>query len=134
MKKRNLLAALFASIAIFSSCEKNNSECELTPAKIIRYDCDRVIFQMLTSDSFGDSNWEDVQTGIRYNNVFSYYNTCEITALTKGKMDTLYVNLKEPEINPAIGDCYRCQAISQAPPQTKVTIVEISKSPCQPSE
>lgn len=131
MKKRNLFAALIVSIVIFSSCEKSIADCNLVPAKVIRYDCDRVIFQLLTTTTIGDADWEDVQTGQRYSNVVSYYNTCKITELTNGEKLTLYVNFKEPEINPAIGNCYRCQAISQAPPQTKVDFGTISKSPCE---
>lgn len=97
----------------------------------MRYDCDRVIFQLLTTEAIGDANWEDVQTGQRYSNVVSYYNICKIAEFAKGEKITLYVTLKEPEINPAIGDCYRCQTISQDPPQTKIDFAEISQSPCK---
>lgn len=131
MKKRNLFAATIALLIAFSSCEKSSSECKLIPAKVLRYDCDRVIFQLLTTETIGDANWEDVQTGQRYSNVVSYYNTCKIAELANGEKVTLYVNLKEPEINPVIGDCVRCQAISQDPPQTKVDFAEISKEPCE---
>lgn len=133
MKKRILFTTTIALLVAFSSCEKNNSECKLVAAKVLRYDCDRVIFQLLTTETIGDANWEDVQTGQRYNNVVSYYNTCKIAELTNGEKVTLYVSFKEPEINPAIGDCVRCQAISQAPPQTMVDFKEISKSPCEVS-
>jgi hypothetical protein len=131
MKKRNLFAVTIALLVTFSSCEKCDVECGLVAVKIIRYDCDRVIFQLLTTTPIGDSDWEDVQTGQRYSNVVSCYNTCKITELTNGKKLTLYVSLKEPEINPAIENCWRCRAISQAPPQTKVDFAVISKSPCE---
>lgn len=131
MKKRNLIAVLIASIVIFGSCEKNNSECELIPAKIIRYDCDRVIFQLLTSETIGDSDWEDVQTGQRYNNVVSYYNTCKIAEFANGEKVTLYVHIKEPLTNPAMPDCFQCQAVSQNPPQKKVDFNNISKTTCE---
>jgi hypothetical protein len=131
MKKRNLFAAAIALLITFSSCEKCEVECNLVAAKIIRYDCDRVIFQLLTTTPIGDPDWEDVQTGQRYSNVVSYYNTCKISELTKGEKLTLYVNFKEPIINPAIGNCYRCQAISQSPPQTLVDFAAISKSACE---
>lgn len=133
MKKVNLIIAVIAAASFFSSCEKCDTDCNLIPAKIIRSDCDRVIFQLLTSDPIGDANWEDVQTGQRYSNVVSYYNNCKIGELTNGEKTTIYVRLKEPEINPAIGDCYRCQAISQSPPQTKVDFAEISKTSCENS-
>lgn len=131
MKKRNLFISTIALLVAFSSCEKSSSECKLVPAKVLRYDCDRVIFQLLTSETIGDANWEDVQTGQQYSNVVSYYNNCKIAELTNGEKITLYVTLKEPEINPAIGDCYRCLAISQNPPQTKVDFAVISKYPCE---
>lgn len=62
MKKGNLFAALLATILIFSSCKKSDTDCNLIPAKIIRYDCDRVIFHIVTTESIGDTDWEDVQT------------------------------------------------------------------------
>ena len=131
MKKRILFAATIVLLIAFSSFEKCDPECNLVPAKVIRYDCDRVIFQLLTTEAIGDANWEDVQTGQRYNNVVSYYNNCKIGEFTNGEKITLYVTLKEPEINPVIGDCVRCQAISQDPPQTKVDFAAISKVPCK---
>ena len=131
MKKRNLFAATITLLIAFSSCEKCDPECKLIAAKVLRYDCDRVIFQLLTTETIGDADWEDVQTGQRYSNVVSYYNNCKIGEFTNGEKITLYVTLKEPEINPVIGDCVRCQAVSQTPPQTKVDFAEISKSPCE---
>ena len=131
MKKRNLIAVSIALLIAFSSCEKCEVECNLVPAKVIRYDCDRVIFQLLTNEVIGDANWEDVQTGQRYNNVVSYYNTCKIGELTNGEKITLYVSLKKPDNNTNNPDCNQCQAISQDPPQTKVDFAEISKAPCE---
>ena len=131
MTNGKLFALMIVAIIAFSSCEKCIPECDLVPAKIIRYDCDRVIFQLLTTTPIGDPDWEDVQTGQRYSNVVSYYNTCKIAKLTNGEKVTLYVDLNEPDINPVVGDCYRCQAISQAPPQTKVDFGVILKSPCE---
>ena len=133
MTNVKLFALMIVAIIAFSSCEKCIPECELVPAKIIRYDCDRVIFQLLTPTPIGDPDWEDSQTGQRYKNVVSYYNTCKISKLTNGEKITLYVNFKECNISPVVGDCYRCQAISQAPPQTKVDFKTISKSPCEVS-
>lgn len=131
MKTANLFTALIAVILIFSSCKKCDTPCNLIAAKIIRYDCDRVIFQLLTTETIGDADWEDVQTGQRYNNVVSYYNTCKIAEFTKGKKITLYVSFKEPDTNPTIPDCFRCEALSQNPPQTKVDFTEISISACE---
>ena len=133
MKTRNLIITLIGLILIFSSCKKCDTDCNLIAAKIIRYDCDRVIFQLLTTKAIGDADWEDVQTGQRYSNVVSYYNTCKIAEFTNGEKVTLYVSFKEPEINPDLQDCYRCQAISQNPPQTKVDFAAISKSSCDVS-
>lgn len=133
MQKRNLFAAMIVLLIAFSSCEKCDVECNLVEAKIIRYDCDRVIFQLLTTEAIGDTDWEDVQTGQRYSNVVSYYNTCKISEITKGEKGTLYVSLKQPAANPKIPDCSRCEALSQFPPQTKVEFAEISKSSCEVS-
>ena len=131
MKYTTLLSLMIIVLMAFSSCEKCIPDCDLVPAKIIRYDCDRVIFQLLTNTAIGDPDWQDVQTGQRYSNVVSYYNTCEIAKLTNGEKQTLYVNFIEPDMDPIVGDCYRCQAISQAPPQTKVHLKTISTSACE---
>ncbi len=101
------------------------------PAKIIRYDCDRVIFQILSDELIGDSNWQDVQTGLKYKNVVSYYNTCKIAELTNGDKKTLYVLIKSDEQEYHSLDCIVCKAISPAPPKTKVDFIEISLSACE---
>ena len=129
MKRRIFLIAPLALLFVFSSCEKCYTECDLVPAKIIRYDCDRVIFQLLTTQTIGDADWLDVQTGERYSNVVSYYDNCKINKLTKGEMVSIYVRLKMAEPNPPIPDCYRCEALSQAPPVIQVDLLEVSKNP-----
>jgi hypothetical protein len=133
MKKKNLLAVAIILLTGLSSCKKSDSECELVPAKVIRYDCDRVIFQLLTTETIGDTNWVDVQTGQQYSNVVSYYNTCKIAEFTKGEKVTLFVKVKADTPVQDNLDCFRCQAISQDPPQTKVDFTEISKLSCNPS-
>lgn len=131
MKTIQLFAATVIILFAFSSCEKCDVDCHLVPAKIIRYDCDRVIFQILDSTVVGDAVWEDVQTGLRYNNVVSYYNTCKIAALTRGELWTLYVSITPPASSNQLPDCYHCEALSQSPPQTKVDFTNIDKEPCE---
>ncbi len=130
MKQKNLFISIIALMAVLSSCKKENVECDLMPAEIIRYDCDRVIFRLLTSTPIGDPDWTDVQTGQHYSNVVSYYNTCRIAQITNGEKSTLYVNLLEPDNCPVIEDCVQCQAVSEAPPQTAVAFGNISKLAC----
>lgn len=115
----------------FSSCEKCIVDCDLVPAKIIRYDCDRVIFQIMDGSAAGDADWEDVQTGRHYNNVVSYSNTCKIASLTNGQMVTLYVSIKKSGTQPKTTDCYQCQAVSANPPQTMVDFGDIATEPCE---
>lgn len=131
MKKLNVLVSTVALLAAFPSCKKDNAECELVAAKIIRYDCDRVIFQMLTPVNLGDSGWLDVQTGIRYDNVISYNNTCIISKLPLRKSDTLYVKVKKGNDAAIPASCVQCLAVSQNPPGTMVDFVEISGFPCR---
>ena len=131
MKKIILFSATAILLFAFSSCEKCEVDCDLVPVKIIRYDCDRVIFQILDSNAVGDAVWEDVQTGQRYNNVVSFYNTCKIASLTNGEMRTLYVSITSPASNQQLPDCYHCEALSQSPPLTKVNFNLISKFPCK---
>lgn len=111
-------------------CEVEPNDCELIPAKIIRYDCDRVIFQLLTAESIGDALWRDGTTGNAHTNVVSYYNTCKIGDLTNGALDTLYVQVKRTNENLSNPGCIQCLAVSAAPPQTKVDFIEIQKTPC----
>ncbi len=122
---------MIALLVAFSSYEKSISECELIPAKVLRSDCDRVIFELLTNEAFGDGNWEDVQTGQHYSNIVSYYSNCKIAKLNKGEKITLYVSLKQPAANLKIQDCSQCDALSQCPPQTEVDFTSISKSYCE---
>jgi hypothetical protein len=114
----------------FTSCKKTNTDCSLIPAKIIRYDCDRVIFQLQSPASIGDTTWTDVQTGLQYSNVVSFYNTCKIAELTKGELKTIYI---KPDLINQVpdGSCYQCLAVSQNPPQTKIGFTEISLSGCE---
>jgi len=130
MKKVILSVVILAAIVSFTSCTKEFTDCNLVAAKIIRYDCDRVIFQLLTTESIGDADWQDVQTGTRYNNVVSYYNTCTIANLANGNKNTLYVKVKKTSENLYDSNCFQCQAVSDNPPQTKVDITEIRQSPC----
>ena len=125
-------ATVILSIAC-SSCEKCDVDCGLVPAKIIRFDCDRVIFQILDSTVAGDARWEDVQTGLTYHNVVSYYNTCEIASITNGEKATLYVSIKPAAGSAQLPDCSHCEALSQSPPQTKVDLYNISTQPCEAS-
>jgi len=131
MKKTILVSGSALVMFQLISCEKNSSTtCKQVQAKIIRYDCDRVIFQLLNTELSGDANWVDVTSGQRYRNVVSYYNTCKITSLTNGRYDTLYVDLKKTGENPISPGCFQCLAISADPPQTKVDFTSISKERC----
>ena len=134
MKKLTLTGAGLLLVLAFAACCKevcknDEKDCQLIPAKIIRYDCDRVIFELLTTESIGDAVWVDGTTGSSYTNVVSYYNTCKIGGLTKGSKDTLYVRVKKTNANLTDGNCYQCLAISQDPPQTKVDFYGNSKDP-----
>lgn len=133
MKSKNILATTIALVIALTSCKKTNTDCSLIPAKIIRYDCDRVIFQLQSPTLIGDATWTDEQTGLQYTNVVSFYNTCKIAELTKGELKTIYVKPDLTNQTPD-GSCYQCLAVSQNPPQTKVGFTEISLSDCQNSQ
>lgn len=125
------LLALFAILSVaMISCTKTTNDCSLIAAKIIRYDCDRVIFQLMTDDIIGDSNWTDVETGISYTNVVSYYNTCQVASLTNGEKSALYVQPQITSENLVAPDCAQCQALPKNPPQTKVVFTKIQKQAC----
>jgi hypothetical protein len=130
MKKIFFMGILPSAVLLFSSCKKQQENCSLIPAKIIRYDCDRVIFQLLTNENIGDANWEDMRTGQQYTNVVSYYNTCAIGPIANGNLATLYVTLKKTDENLFARDCIQCLAVSQNPPQTEVDFISISENQC----
>jgi hypothetical protein len=131
MKKVNLLLCLAAVLFAISSCKKcKPAACNLIPAKVIRYDCDRVIFQLLRNEAIGDADWVDVQTGLHYSNVVSYYDNCAISTITKNNIATIYVDVKKISDNLNNPNCYQCLAVSSNPPVTKVNFLSISKEPC----
>jgi len=130
MKKTILSAFVVAAIAGLASCKKESENCDRVAAKIIRYDCDRVIFQLLTTENIGDTDWQDMQSGTRYNNVVYYNNTCAITNLTNGNKDTLYVSIKRTYENNYDSNCVQCLAVSLNHPQTKIDFTEIARTAC----
>lgn len=115
---------------VLSSCNKCKEDCKLIAAKVIRYDCDQVIFRLLTNEILGDSTWLDVNSGQVYSNVVSCFNTCEIAAITKGEYSTLYVNPEKTELPLPAADCFQCQAIANDPPKTRMIFRDISTEPC----
>lgn len=115
---------------LLSACCKTKEDCRLVPAKVIRYDCDRVIFQLLTDEMLGDNDWLDVYSGQSYRNVVNCFNTCEIAAITKGELSTIYVNLEKTEHPLPPADCFQCQAIAKDPPVTTMIFKNISAEPC----
>lgn len=117
-------------LCLCSSCKKEFSkECELIPAQIIKFDCDRVILELETSKTFGDREWTDVLSGEKFNNVVSFYDICLIQQITNGEKIKLYVNLEEDKGN-AVPGCRGCQALSLNPPKSKVILTKIRKTPC----
>ncbi len=115
----------------FSSCKvEQEFNCGLLPAKIVRYDCDRVIFQILDSVVVGDSSWKDVHTGREYSNVVSYYNTCKIEQLVHETKDIVYVTIS-PMGTGTLDNCMQCEALSQHPPRTMVDFTTISERSCE---
>jgi hypothetical protein len=134
MKSLKLIASLIVVMLVYTACTKCELECEpecdLIPAVVIRYDCDRVIFKLLTTENIGDAEWVDSHTGEKHRNVVSFNNTCLIATITNGEKKTLYVNLKKTTHQRNL-DCIQCEALSTNPPQTAVEFTEISKSPCE---
>lgn len=142
MKQFILTASCLVTIVVTSSCEKIDShfskkpvekiadECDLIPAKILRYECDGVVFQLQGEKAFGDVAWEDKTTGVIHSNVVFYHNTCEINTLTNGELTTLYVNAQKTNTPAQPADCMQCLAVTENAPQTKVSFSSISKESC----
>lgn len=130
-----ITVALFA-LSVFGACKKERTtNCNLTRAKILRYDCDRVILQVLDNRFNGDALWTDIITGNTYTNVVSYYNTCAFSQVTNNELTDVYIegiiSVSQQQLSTA---CMQCQALSQAPPQTKIDMTRFTLSPCEDNE
>lgn len=142
MKTLILTASCLVTLLVTSSCEKIDTyflkkpvekiadECDLIPAKILKYECDGVVFQLQGNKAFGDAEWEDKTTGIKYSNIVFYHNICEINTLTNGELSILYVNAQKTNTPAQPADCMQCLAVTENAPQTKVSFSSISKEPC----
>jgi len=123
--KAALVPALAFVVMSFACCKKESCDKDddgLVALKVLRYDCDRVIFSMETNAVTGDSQWTDVQTGQVYQNVVYYTNTCEVARVTNGAMTTVYAKVETTTDNSFPDNCVQCLAVSQHPPQTKVKL------------
>lgn len=132
MKSLRVIVVLIVVMVFYNACTKCEPGCNLIPATVIRYDCDRVIFKLLTTENIGDAEWVDSHTGERHQNVVSFNNTCLIATITNGEKKTLYVSLEKTAHQRNL-DCIQCEALSTNPPQTAVEFTRISKSPCEQS-
>lgn len=99
--------------------------------KILRHDCDRVILQLIDGNITGDPDWEDIRTGMHYNNVVSCYNTCAFQFITNNVIEEVYLENARLVQNPSVpANCIQCQAISQQPPQTEIDMDNVVFAPC----
>lgn len=142
MKTLILTTSCLIVLFLTSSCEKYDEHfikkpvekiadnCDLIPAKILKYECDGVVFQLQGNNAFGDAEWEDKTTGVKYPNVVFYHNTCEINTLTNGELSTLYVHAQKTNVPVYVTDCMQCLAITENAPKTKVIFNSISKESC----
>ncbi len=117
----------------FTSCTKDNKKtnCNLTHAKVLRYDCDRVILQVLDGSINGDAVWTNVVNGNIYHNVVSFHNTCAFAAATGNMATDVYIEgaaiIENPQMD---ASCVQCQAVSPNPPITKISGSGFSSAPC----
>jgi len=129
--KKNYLLLLLIGIISLASCKKTGEDtCPKIGARIIKYECDRVIFQLLTDQYAGDADWQDPQTGQHYSNVVSWYNTCAVAEFTNGRLDTIYVNVSPETTDPLPISCNQCLALPLNPPNTKVEMRDLGTVPC----
>lgn len=134
---RGIMMIVLLSVC-FAACEKknkdqDNQDCGYIEAKLLRVDCDEVIFRLVTNEAIGDASWTDVTDGQVYQNVVRFRNTCLMAAKTEGYLrKTIYV--KVAKINQPVlpTNCVECQAISRNPPQQWVDFMAISTTPCGP--
>ena len=124
----------------FAACDKQNKkedECDgtgLIEAKLIRVDCDEVIYRLVTTEQIGDASWTNVVDGQVYNNIVRFRNTCLMAEKTNGYAhQTIYVKVKKLGQPVLPSNCYECQAVSRNPPQQWVDLTMIATSPCGPT-
>lgn len=136
MKANVSRAVVFLLVICFSfaACEKKNeTDCSgFTKVKVIRVDCDEVVFQVMSDVLVGDPTWTDVTNGQVYDNVVRYRNTCRIAQKTNGYSNkTLLVKWKKlNQPGPLDANCAECDAISLNPPQQWVDFTEIASQAC----
>lgn len=134
---RGMMMILLLSLC-FAACKKqnkdgDNEDCEYIEAKLLRVDCDEVVFRLVTNEAIGDASWTDVNDGQVYHNVVRFRNTCLMAAKTDGyARKTLYVKVKKIDQPALPAGCIECQAISRNPPQQWVDFLAISTTPCGP--
>lgn len=128
MRLYTLLAVIL--LIGFSACSKSE-DCDYLEAKVIRYDCDRVILKLGEDAPMGEDNWYDASSGEHYDNVVSCLNICTIREVTRGVPDaTVYVKLKETtRTNGEI--CLVCSGISLSGPAVIVETTAVSASKCR---
>jgi hypothetical protein len=134
MKKIPALLFGFCILAL-AACQKSetNTDCTLVPVKLLRSDCDRLIFQSLSDKIKGDARWTDVQTGKTYQNVIADFNTCRLGALLNNQATgILYVDPAKIEYGntsqPA--GCVQCTAVSSNPPAISVRLNFVQTDSC----
>lgn len=136
---RGMMIALLLSFC-FAACDKQDKKeeenCEesgLIEAKLIRVDCDGVIYRLLTSEQIGDAAWTNVIDGEVYHNVVRFRNTCLMAEKTNGYAhQTIYVKLRKIDQPALPANCVECLAISQSPPRQWVDFLAIATTPCGP--
>jgi hypothetical protein len=135
--RRGMMMIVLLSFC-FAACEKknkdqDNQDCEYIEAKLIRVDCDEVIYRLMTNEAIGDANWTNVMDGQVYTNVVRFRNTCWMAEKTNGYAhQTIYVKVKKIDQPVLPTNCYEYQAISRNPPQQWVDFLAISTTPCGP--
>jgi hypothetical protein len=130
---KQTITALCLMLSMGIACSKQNDKkanaCAFVPAKVLRYDCDIVIIQVLTSDLIGDAQWVNVHNGNRYDNVVFVKTGCDPIGNRNDPFGIFYVKLGPPVTN-LLRCGVQCQAIPSSPPTTEKSILEQSQSAC----
>ena len=98
----------------------------------MRVDCDRIIFQLETSEAIGDANWTNIDDGITYHNVVMYRNTCKMAEITNGYAITvLYVDPQKIASPGYPANCIECPELFRNSPHQWVDFKTTSSRPCE---
>lgn len=137
------LSFILTVLAIdLTSCSRkieNEFAFKCVQGKIIRWDCEQVVIEIIDSlVLIGDSVWEDHGGSYRnpsrgiYHNVIAALNTCDIAEALSDRPKDVIIYFDIRKVNITQNDCANCDIFYEDKPKsTPVSLVNVSMQPCK---